>query len=80
MKLPRDLSGAQLVQHLTSRLDYRKIHQVGSHVTLETDIPSKQRIVIPLHPALRIGTLSAILTAVARHKSVERERILAGLR
>ena len=80
MKLPRDLSGSQLVQHLTSRWDYRKIHQVGSHVTLETDTPSKQRIVVPLHPTLRIGTLSAILTAVARHKSVERERILAGLR
>ncbi len=80
MKLPRDLSGAHLVQHLASQWDYRKIHQVGSHVTLETDIPSKQRIVIPLHPALRIGTLSAILTAVARHKGVARERILAGLR
>jgi len=51
MKLPRDLSGAELVQHLTSRWNCRKIHQPGSHVTLETDIPSKQRIVIPLHPA-----------------------------
>lgn len=51
MKLPRDPSGAELVQHLTSRLDYRKIHQVRSHVTLETGSPSKQRIVIPLHPA-----------------------------
>ena len=49
MKLPRDLSGAELVQHLTSRLDYRKIHQLGSHVALETSTPSKQRIVIPLH-------------------------------
>ena len=80
MKLPRDLSGSHLGQHLTSRWDYRKIHQVGSHATLETDTPSKQRIVIPLHPALRIGTLSAILTAVALHTGVERERILAGLR
>lgn len=49
MKLPRDLSGSHLVQHLTSQWDDRKIHQVGSHVTLETDTPSKQRIVIPLH-------------------------------
>ena len=80
MKLPRDLSGSHLVQHQTARWDYQKIHQVGSHITLETDIPSKQRIVLPLHPALRIGTLSAILTAVALHTGVERERILAGLR
>lgn len=80
MKLPRDLSGAHLVQHLTSRWEYQTIHQVGSHVTLETDLPSRQRIVVLLHSALRIGTLSAILTAVARHKGVTRERILGGLR
>ena len=79
MKLPRDLSGAHLVQHLPSRWDYEKIHQAGSHVTLETENPSKQRIVIPLHPVLRIGTLAAILAAVARHKGVARERILPGL-
>lgn len=80
MKLPRDLSGAQLVQHLSSRWSYLAVHQVGSHVSLETDLPSRQRIVVPLHAALRIGTLSSILAAVARHKGVSRERILDGLR
>ena len=31
MKLPRDLSGEELVKHLSKRWDYVKIHQVGSH-------------------------------------------------
>ena len=80
MKLPRDLSGAGLIRHLTGAWGYRRIHQVGSHVTLESDEPSRHRIVVPDHATLRIGTLASILTAVARHKGVERDRLLAGLR
>jgi len=30
MKLPRDLSGAQLIQVLCRDFDYRRIHQVDS--------------------------------------------------
>jgi predicted RNA binding protein YcfA (HicA-like mRNA interferase family) len=80
MKLPRDLSGAGLIRHLSGKWGYRRIHQVGSHVTLETDTPSRQRIVVPDHGVLRIGTLAAILTGVARHKGVSRDDVLVGLR
>ena len=37
MKLPRDLSGAALVQHLGRRWGYRQVHRVGSHVTLDNE-------------------------------------------
>lgn len=47
MKLPRDLSGAELVKHLCRRWEYRQVHEVGSHVTLETDQPGHQRIAVP---------------------------------
>lgn len=80
MKLPRDLSGARLIRHLTAAWGYRRIHQVGSHVTLETDTPSKHRVVAPDHAVLRVGTLAAILAAVARHRGVPREEVLNGLR
>ena len=43
------------------------------------DEPTHQRIAIPDHHPLRIGTLSAILRAVARHKAVERETIISDL-
>jgi len=38
--------------------------------------PSHQRIAIPAHRTLRIGTLNAILRAVAQHKGVERSELL----
>ncbi len=79
MKLPRDLSGERLIRLLCRNWDYRRIGQVGSHVSLATDSPSHQRIVVPNHKALRVGTLHAILRAVAAHKDVAKEDILSTL-
>jgi len=58
---------------------YVQVHQLGSHIILETDDPSHQRIPVPDHKALRIGTLNAILRAVALHKGVDRQNILDSL-
>jgi predicted RNA binding protein YcfA (HicA-like mRNA interferase family) len=76
MKIPRDLSGQELAQKLCQNWAYRVVHQEGSHMVLETGDPSHQRIAIPAHKSLRIGTLNAILRAVARHKGVERSELL----
>ena len=79
MKLPRDLSGEKLVRLLCSEWGYEKVHQVGSHIILQTEKPNPHRIAIPAHKALRIGTLNGILRDVARHKNVSREAILSSL-
>ena len=79
MKLPRDLSGDYLVQALCKHYGYRRVHQEGSHIILETDQPSHHRISIPNHSPLRVGTLNAILRAVARVQRVEKEDILQRL-
>jgi predicted RNA binding protein YcfA (HicA-like mRNA interferase family) len=79
MKLPRDLSGEALVKHLCKRWEYTKIHQVGSHIILQTEKPSSHRIAVPAHSPLRIGTLNAILASVAAHKNVAKEEILQGI-
>ncbi len=79
MKLPRDLSGQDLVDSLCRSWEYRVVHQEGCHVVLETEKPSHHRIAVPAHKSLRVGTLNAILRAVAKHKAVERERILETL-
>ena len=55
------------------------MHQVGSHLVLQTEEPLDQRISIPAHPSLRVGTLNGILRAVAEHKGVTREAILDSL-
>lgn len=79
MKLPRDLSGSALVKHLCKNWDYRIVHQVESHAILQTDVPGHQRLPVPEHATLRVGTLNSILRLVANHKGVSREEILAGL-
>jgi len=76
MKLPRDISGAELASALCRRWQYRQVHQVGSHIVLDTATPSAHRVSIPAHSPLRLGTLNAILRAVAAHKRTTREAIL----
>jgi len=73
MKLPRDLSGREVAAALVRRLEYRVVHE--SHIVLETDTPSHQRIAIPDHKSLRVGTLNAIFRAVAPRKHVEKDAI-----
>ena len=77
MKIPRDVSGAQLANVLCRRWQYARVHQVGSHIILETSTPTHQRVAIPEHNPIRLGTLIAILRAVAQHKGVTRDAIIA---
>ena len=76
MKLPRDLSGHDLVKALGRKWGYQQVHQVGSHIILQTAEPTAHRIAIPAHHVLRVGTLNGILRSVAEHKGVTREEIL----
>ena len=77
MKIPRDLSGREIVKVLCRHWDYRQVHQEGSHMILQTDVPSRQRIPVPDHNSVRIGTLNSILRLVATHKGVDKQTVLA---
>jgi predicted RNA binding protein YcfA (HicA-like mRNA interferase family) len=79
MKLPRDLSGAELIRALCRDFGYSKIAQEGSHVILHTDTPRSHRVAVPNHDALRIGTLHGILKAVAKAKEISADEILRAL-
>lgn len=79
MKTPRDLNGRELARALCRRWDYREVAQRGSHIILQTEVPKHQRLPIPDHKSLRVGTLNAILNLVAEHKGVSRETILASI-
>lgn len=80
MKLPRNLSGSELIKVLCRDWGYQTIHQAGSHVILQTEIPGHQRLSVPNHSPLRVGTLNSILKTVAIHKGVERQELLDTLR
>jgi predicted RNA binding protein YcfA (HicA-like mRNA interferase family) len=79
VKLPRDISGSDLAKCLRKSWEYYRIHQRGSHLILQTDEPGPHRIAVPQHDPLKVGTLSGILDAVARHKGVSRDDILKTL-
>jgi predicted RNA binding protein YcfA (HicA-like mRNA interferase family) len=68
------------VKALCRYWDYRQVHQEGSHIILQTDTPSHQRIPVPDHNPVRIGTLNSILRLVSAHKGVEKQAVLDSLR
>ena len=76
MRLPRDLTGAQLVRAL-GKLDYKATRQTGSHVRLTCEAPAPHHVTVPLHDPLRIGTLASILSAVAEAHGLTREALQA---
>lgn len=78
MRIPRDLSGADLVKML-AKLGYATTRQAGSHIRLTTQLDGEHHITIPNHDPLRMGTLSAILNSIASHHGITREEILARL-
>jgi predicted RNA binding protein YcfA (HicA-like mRNA interferase family) len=62
MGMPRDLSGRALVHVLVGRLQYRIVHERGSHIVIETETPSHHRIAVSDHVNIRTGTLNAVLS------------------
>ena len=78
MRLPRDLTGAQLVRAL-DRLGYGATRQLGSHVRLTCNVPTQHHVTVPNHDPLRIGTLAGILAAVADAHHMTRDELLQKL-
>ena len=72
MKLPRDLSGADLVKAL-EKLGYEVTRQTGSHIRLTTTENGEHHLTVPAHNPIKIGTLNAILKDVANHFELDRE-------
>ena len=78
MRLPRDLSGADLLKRL-ERLGYSVTRQTGSHMRLTSTTRGEHHITIPNHDPLRLGTLAAILASVAAHHSLTRDDLIQRL-
>lgn len=79
MRLPRDLSGRDLVRASRS-LGYEVTRQTGSHMRLTTQRNGQHHVTVPAHDPIKLGTLRAIVDAVARHHGMTHEQVLACLR
>ena len=61
-KLPRSLSGKEVVKILCNKFGFKVSRQKGSHVVLVThENGRKIATVVPLHDELAVGTLKGIL-------------------
>ena len=75
MKLPRNLSGTELVKGLV-KVGYVVTRQKSSHIRLTTQRSGEHHVTVPDHDPLRVGTLSGILGDVAEHLGLDKETLL----
>ncbi len=78
MKLPRNISGADLIKAL-KKLGYESVRQKGSHIRLKTIVNGEHNITIPNHNPIKSCTLSAILLAIAIHNSLSKDELIEKL-
>jgi predicted RNA binding protein YcfA (HicA-like mRNA interferase family) len=78
MKLPRDVSGPELVKALRV-LGYSVDRQKGSHVRVTTQVEGEHHEVVPNHNPIKTGTLSGILKSIAAHHSLTVEQLIRQL-
>jgi len=79
MKLPRDLSAADLEKALRRAFGYQFDRQVGSHRRLTTQTGGEHHLTLPNHDPLRPGTLRAILGEVMAHHGLTLDQVLTQL-
>lgn len=75
MKIPRDLTGRELIKKLRI-LGYDQTRQVGSHIRLTTLQNGTHHITILNHDPLKLGTLSSILSEVAAHFNLSKDELI----
>ena len=78
MKLPRNISGKDLVGRL-NKYDYKITKRKGDHIRLTTLVNGEHHVTIPDHNPLKIGTFNNILKDVAEHLEVDKKALLEDL-
>ena len=79
MRLPRDVSGPELVKALRT-LGYESTRQRGSHIRVTTQQGGQHHEVVPNHRSIKTGTLSGILKSIAAHHRMTVDELLAILK
>jgi predicted RNA binding protein YcfA (HicA-like mRNA interferase family) len=79
MKIPRDITGQELLKLLRKHYGYEKIRQVGSHIRATTQQNGVHPITVPDHDPIKIGTLNSIISEVADHFGLSKNEVLSQL-
>ncbi len=76
MKLPRDLSGTEVVRRLARHYGYRMTRSRGSHMTVTLTAGGDQhQVTVPRHRDVRVGTLDAIIVDVAAFLGLPKQAV-----
>ncbi|MBE0545457.1 MAG: type II toxin-antitoxin system HicA family toxin [Verrucomicrobia bacterium] len=75
MKLPRDVTGRELVKALR-QLGYEETRRKGSHIRVTTQKHGEHHEVVPDHNPIKCGTFNGILKSVANHHGLTTEELL----
>jgi predicted RNA binding protein YcfA (HicA-like mRNA interferase family) len=78
LRLPRDIAPQSLIRALAA-YGYESTRQSGSHIRITTQLGGEHHEVIPNHKPIKIGTLQAILSSIAKRHGMSVEDLLAGL-
>ena len=79
MKLPRNLSGVDLIKALRP-LGYEPTRQKGSHVRVTTTQNGTHHETIPYHSPIKTKTLSGILKSIAAHHKMSVTELIEHLK
>ncbi len=79
MKVPRDLSGTDLIQALRA-FNYVAVRQTGSHIRLRSMHAGTEHLVtIPNHNPIKLGTINGILNDVAQYLGISKLELIERL-
>lgn len=79
-KIPRDISGQDLIKKLKKQYNFSVTRQTRSHIRLTSTYTGKEyHITIPAHNPIKIGTFNNILTDLAGYLSLEKKDVIDAL-
>jgi predicted RNA binding protein YcfA (HicA-like mRNA interferase family) len=79
VKVPRDLSGTDLVRALAT-FGYASVRQTGSHIRLRSTYSGTEHLItIPNHNPIKLGTVNGILTDVAQNLKLTKQELVERL-
>ena len=79
MKLPRNISGGELIKAL-QKLGYSISRQKGSHIRMTGSTPNGvHHVTVPNHNPMRIGTFSALLSDIAIAQNIPKADLVSKL-
>lgn len=80
MKMPRDMSGVEIVRLLGRHYGYRRTRTSGSHMNVTLTVGGRRhRVTVPRHRHVDVGTLSAVISDVAEFLGLTRNEVRAKL-